>query len=807
MSTSVRRVPPQSYSKKLGRWSEDEGDDNDLFSDARSHVSNHVVNNVVTTITPDQTFSALDRASQQKRFTQIANPQYIRDTLSDIGQSRSSNNSVSSRSPRKSHSRKASTASNSSRSAIYFESNLQSALVEYHSSNPTPTPNERSKSQQMDRPLVSVSLLANEHRQVSLSSSSEDENAHSVFRSNIHSSRGPSTPNITSQPVNPYSGDASVGSIHSSSRYQIVDSVTGHIYTIPDHVAGRSTLNHLLQEWMNSGQCSVVGSVNSSSSSVDPKAHNPRFASDVCLGSSSQAQLPETRPLAKTVQTSPQPLSTNFSNFSSHVTEAHANSLTPYGSHFVPMLHISTRRHAHKGPIWILKMNSTGQYLASAGSDGIIFIWEVGMYGSKHDENKDSVAEKAKSNKDSDLDIKVLSQEPYRKYDEHSGQDVIDLSWSPSDFLLSASMDRTIKLFHISKRSSLRTFEHPDFVTSVDFNPVDDNIFLSGSFDRKVRLWNIARNEVVDWAQAPDIVTCARFHPSAKTIVAGLIKGQVYIYSAKRGLQYLTQISCINRHGLRSDGRKVTGLEFRKVTKVVKVKLSKPRQADETSSASSPFNSHSHASESSKIVASPVIVENGAAEDPHQGGGMRKLMKRKKKVLRRTHQLLVTTNDSRIRIYGMEDFCMIQKMRGLRNLSMQIKAQFSESGNAVTCGSEDGCVFIWESKVMERKKTKTTAREKMGLFTEHLRSKQCAAFQARDPLAGTAAITATCFLPEISAARSLSLDCDWKDPKFRMRLNEDPTTAFILSSDYEGTIKVFMRRSFLDSLNNALNQY
>ena len=36
-------------------------------------------------------------------------------------------------------------------------------------------------------------------------------------------------------------------SIDSSSQYQFVDSVTGHIYTIPDHAAGHSTLNYLLQ--------------------------------------------------------------------------------------------------------------------------------------------------------------------------------------------------------------------------------------------------------------------------------------------------------------------------------------------------------------------------------------------------------------------------------------------------------------------------------------------------------------------------------------------------------------------------------
>jgi hypothetical protein len=162
---------------------------------------------------------------------------------------------------------------------------------------------------------------------------------------------------------------------------------------------------------------------------------------------------------------------------------------------------------------------------------------------------------------------------------------------------------------------------------------------------------------------------------------------------------------------------------------------------------------------------------------------------------------------------------------GLTILRLRCYTYFSylaHSGNAVACGSEDGFVFIWESEVNELKQKKKTISEKMGLHTEHERKKHCAAFQARDPLALTAAITETCFLPEPSVLRSLSVDlmssnngnghghargghsCHWKNKAFRMALNEDVSTAFVLSSDYEGTIKIFMRRTFLHNLNNAL---
>jgi WD repeat-containing protein 44 len=46
----------------------------------------------------------------------------------------------------------------------------------------------------------------------------------------------------------------------------------------------------------------------------------------------------------------------------------------------------------------------------------------------------------------------------------------------------------------------LRVFRHNDFVTAIDFHPLEDKVFLSGSIDGKVRLWHIPEQRVVDWS-------------------------------------------------------------------------------------------------------------------------------------------------------------------------------------------------------------------------------------------------------------------------------------------------------------------
>ena len=53
-------------------------------------------------------------------------------------------------------------------------------------------------------------------------------------------------------------------------------------------------------------------------------------------------------------------------------------------------------------------------------------------------------------------------------------------------------------------------------VTSVNFNPVDDNYFISGSIDGKVRIWEVLDCQVVDYTDIREIVTAACYRPGGK---------------------------------------------------------------------------------------------------------------------------------------------------------------------------------------------------------------------------------------------------------------------------------------------------
>lgn len=53
-------------------------------------------------------------------------------------------------------------------------------------------------------------------------------------------------------------------------------------------------------------------------------------------------------------------------------------------------------------------------------------------------------------------------------------------------------------------------------VTSVQFNPVDDDHFISGSIDGKVRIWSASQYQVVDWADARGIVTAVCYRPDGQ---------------------------------------------------------------------------------------------------------------------------------------------------------------------------------------------------------------------------------------------------------------------------------------------------
>lgn len=237
-------------------------------------------------------------------------------------------------------------------------------------------------------------------------------------------------------------------------------------------------------------------------------------------------------------------------------------------------LYIAQEIRAHKGLIWTMKFSPNGQYLASGGEDGVVRIWRVVSLDTSSIcfSTEDSTASKVKHDntypwkKHSSqsfifLPNKIfqIEESPLQEFYGHSS-DVLDLAWSNSDILLSSSMDRTVRLWQIGCNQCLSVFDHNDYVTCIQFNPVDENYFISGSIDGKVRIWGIREERVVDWADIREVISAISYQQDGKGFVVGSVTGTCHFYVAS-GKYFQLEAQILVHGKKKSSGNMITGIQ------------------------------------------------------------------------------------------------------------------------------------------------------------------------------------------------------------------------------------------------------
>ncbi|XP_047333718.1 WD repeat-containing protein 44-like [Impatiens glandulifera] len=316
---------------------------------------------------------------------------------------------------------------------------------------------------------------------------------------------------------------------------------------------------------------------------------------------------------------------------------------------------------AHNGSIWTIKFSLDGKYLASAGEDCVIHVWQVVESNCKGDlqiertgvgnlnQMEMSISQKSETVESIAMPETVfaLSEKPICSFQGHL-DDVLDLSWSKSQYLLSSSMDKTVRLWNMSEDSCLKIFSHNDFVTCIQFNPIDDRYFISGSLDAKVRIWSIPDCQVVDWSDLHEMVTAACYTPDGQGALVGSHRGSCHLYNTSENkLQQKGQVNLQNKKK-KSHCKKITGFQF------------------------APGSSS---------------------------------------------EVLVTSADSRIRVVDGVD--LVHKFRGFRNTNSQISACLAANGKHIVCASEDSQVYIWKHKEVTRSNNKAKGGVTMTQSYEH----------------------------------------------------------------------------------------
>lgn len=282
--------------------------------------------------------------------------------------------------------------------------------------------------------------------------------------------------------------------------------------------------------------------------------------------------------------------------------------------------------------VWAMEFSKDGKYLAAAGADRAVRVWAVLSSPEDRHTHEQQEAEQSSGSTSEALHLNapVFQSKALREYEGHTST-ILDLAWSKNNFLLSSSMDKTVRLWHVSRSECLCTFKHTDFVPSIAFHPKDDRFFLAGSLDSKLRLWSIPDKSVAYTATLPDMITAVTFTPDGRFAMAGCLSGLTMFYETE-GLKYQTQIHVRSTHGKNAKGSKITSIQ-------------------------------------------------ASYYPPHNASGDIKL--------------LITSNDSRIRLYNFRDKSMELKLKGNENNCSQIRATISDDGRYVLSGSEDRKAYIW----------------------------------------------------------------------------------------------------------------
>lgn len=246
---------------------------------------------------------------------------------------------------------------------------------------------------------------------------------------------------------------------------------------------------------------------------------------------------------------------------------------------------------AHEGSILTMKFSHDGQYLATGGEDSVVRVWKVVederqntfeildndpscLYFSLNhvskltplnvDKEMISRVKKLSKSKSSCVvlppKIFRVMEKPVYEFYGHSGE-VLALSWSMKGHLLSSSVDNTVRIWQIGHHQCLGVFSHNNYVTCVEFNPIDDNHFISGSIDGKVRIWEVERCQVVDWIDIKEIVTAVCYCPNGKQGIVGTMDGNCHFYDIIDHRLHMGAQICLQGKK-KFTGKRVTGFQF-----------------------------------------------------------------------------------------------------------------------------------------------------------------------------------------------------------------------------------------------------
>ena len=326
--------------------------------------------------------------------------------------------------------------------------------------------------------------------------------------------------------------------------------------------------------------------------------------------------------------------------------------------------------------IWVAALDVDKNYLATGGKTGVLKIWRINTM--LDDQNKyinsflfkDKNTETVLNEDEKKSFLNIIDESIYKIYYNHSS-DITDISWSKKykNILVSVSIDCKAVIYDINQNSPLDVFIHKNALSSVCFYP--DKILLLNKFiidkSNKNRLSSFfeesGKNKI---SEIPEPKIEDDF------FITACLDLKIYIWNTKRSkdpfyIIYVNEI--ITKALFFPEGSKLCLGSIKGNIFIYNVK----------DNFSYSYSFH--------------------VRNKNKKGSMKKKITDIKFI--KKNEILVTTNDSRIRIININDGSVIQKFKGHKNMEGMLKCDFCENYEIIISPSEDKYVYLWN---IEKKK-------------------------------------------------------------------------------------------------------
>jgi len=210
----------------------------------------------------------------------------------------------------------------------------------------------------------------------------------------------------------------------------------------------------------------------------------------------------------------------------------------------------------HKGPIFALKWNKTGNFILSAGVDRTTIIWDAATGNCKQqfafhsapalDVDWKSEESFASCSTDKQIHVCQLHHErPVKSFQGHTNE-VNAIKWDPQGkFLASCSDDMTLKVWTMDRDNCVHDLQaHQKEIYTIKWSPTGPGtqnpnmnlVLASASFDSTVRLWDVEKGTCVHTlTRHKEPVYSVAFSPCGKFLASGSFDKCVHIWSTQSG--------------------------------------------------------------------------------------------------------------------------------------------------------------------------------------------------------------------------------------------------------------------------------